>query len=130
MMKATFEHIGVNVADKEAFTRWYTENLGVTVIRDVPGKMSFLADSEGQVIMEVYSNPDAPVLDFKETHFLTLHVAFEADDPENAARALVAAGARIVDPAKKAGEDILIMLKDPFGLSLQLIKRGTRMRRE
>ena len=106
MVNAAFEHIALNVRDKTAF----------------------LADAHGVVMMEVYSNPNAGQLDFAATDPLAVHVAFEVEDPAAAAEELVGAGASIHDPFKKAGDDTMVMLRDPFGIGLQLIKRGTTMR--
>ncbi len=124
----SFAHAGLNVADMEATVAWYVENLNLKVVRAVPGNMSFLADPSGRPILELYSNPAAAVLDFPETHFLTMHLAFIADDPQAAADKLCAAGARVVEPFKitDAG-DRMVMLKDPFGISIQLIRRAVPM---
>ncbi len=128
MINAAFEHLAVNVPDKGAFVDWYVANIGLKVVRDVPGKMVFLADTHGVVMMEVYSNPNAQQLDFARTDPLAVHVAFEVENPAADAETLVAAGASIHDPYKTAGEDSMVMLRDPFGLGLQLVKRGRPMR--
>ena len=130
MITAAFEHIGLNVSDKDAAVGWYVENLGLSVVRDVPGKMAFLADAGGIVILEIYSNENAGRLDFAATDPLAVHLAFEVDDPEEAARRLQEVGATVHDPPKRAGDDSMVMLRDPFGLALQLVHRGRRMRRE
>ena len=121
----TFAHAGLNVEDFKAAEAWYVENLNMTVARSVPGNMSFLADPTGRVILEVYSNKTAPVMDFKKTHFLTLHMAFLVEDPQKTAEKLVKAGATIIDPFKTVPDsgDQMIMLQDPYGLSIQFIKR-------
>ena len=129
MIDAHFEHFGINVADKKRATQWYVENLGLTVVRDVPEKMAFLADANGIVMLEVYHNPNAERLDYAATDPLAFHVAFEVADPKAAAEQLVEAGATIVDPFKRAGDDEMVMLRDPFGMALQLVHRGTQMRR-
>jgi catechol 2,3-dioxygenase-like lactoylglutathione lyase family enzyme len=128
MVNAAFEHIALNVRDKTAVVEWYVRHLGLQVVRDVPGKMAFLADAHGVVMMEVYSNPNAGQLDFAATDPLAVHVAFEVEDPAAAAEELVGAGASIHDPFKTAGDDTMVMLRDPFGIGLQLIRRGTPMR--
>ena len=125
----TFAHAGLNVEDFKAAEAWYVENLNLTVARSVPGNMSFLADPTGRVILEVYSNKAASVMDFKKTHFLTLHMAFLVEDPERTAEKLVKAGATITDPFKvvPGSGDKMIMLQDPYGLSIQFIKRKEPM---
>ncbi|MDF1569576.1 MAG: VOC family protein [Spirochaetaceae bacterium] len=124
----TFAHAGLNVDDLDAASDWYTKHLGLSVARSVPGNMTFLADPTGRVIIEFYANKSAPVLDFHRTHFLSLHLAFLVDDPEAAAERLVAAGATIAEAFKvtDAG-DRMVMLQDPFGISVQLISRAEPM---
>ena len=124
----TFAHIGLNVQNKEEIETWYVKNLDAKIVRSVPGAMSFLADPSGRVILELYENPSAPTLDYGNTHFLTLHIAFLADDPKTKGDELVKAGAVIVDPWRETeAGDQLVMLKDPFGISIQLVKRRNPM---
>jgi catechol-2,3-dioxygenase len=124
----TFAHTGLNVKDKDTTAAWYEKHLNMKVVRSVPGAMHFLADPTGRVILEIYSNDAAPVLDFQETHFLTLHLAVLTDNPKETEAKLLHAGAVTVDPYKvtSAGDE-LIMMRDPFGLGLQLIKRKEPM---
>ena len=124
----TFAHTGLNVVDMDAAASWYVENLKLTIARKVEGTMTFLADPTGRVILELYANPSAAVLELPATHWLTFHLAFLVDDPEAAAEKLLAAGATIYDAYKltPAG-DQMIMLQDPFGLSIQFIKRSQPM---
>ena len=124
----TFAHIGLNVENMEAAVAWYVENLGFGVIRKVPGNMTFLADPGGRPVLELYSNPSAGVMDFFGTHFLSMHLAFLAADPRDAAEKLCAAGAVVVEPFKitDAG-DRMVMLKDPFGISIQFVRRARPM---
>lgn len=129
MMNAFFEHVGINVADKAKTVNWYVTNIGLRVIRDVPGKMAFLADADGVVVLEVYQNPNAEMLRFEGADPLALHIGFEVEDPQVASEQLVTAGATIVDPIKQAGDDSMVMLRDPFGIAIQLVRRGARMRR-
>lgn len=123
----TFEHFALNSSDYEAVVQWYVENLGLKVVRDTPGEKTFLGDSSGRTVLELYSNHSAPVLDLANSHHLSMHVAFTVSDPDTAAEDLVSAGATIIDPPKTVDGDRLVMLQDPFGLSLQLIKRATPM---
>lgn len=124
----TFAHTGLNVADMDAAVSWYVENLNLSVARRVEGVMTFLADPTGRVILELYANPSEAVLDFSSTHWLTFHLAFLADDPELVADRLVAAGATVSDAYKVTPSgDRMIMLQDPFGLSIQLIQRSQPM---
>ena len=120
MIHASFEHVAINVPEKDGMADWY--------VRDVPEKMTFLADADGTVILELYNNSSAAHLPLTDTEPLALHIAFEVPDPESAADELVRAGATVEVPLQSVGDDTMVMLRDPFGLPLQLVKRGRPMR--
>lgn len=124
----TFAHAGINVEGFEEISQWYVENLGCRVARSVPGGMTFLADPTGRVILELYSNPDGPVLPFKEVNFLSLHLAFLVEDPKKQADRLLQKGASLSYDAKTTpAGDTMVMLQDPWGISIQLIRRAVPM---
>jgi predicted enzyme related to lactoylglutathione lyase len=58
-------------------------------------------------------------------HPARFHVAFAAEDLDAVRAALVAAGATLVDDQTLADGSRLLMLRDPWGLALQLVKRAT-----
>jgi len=58
-------------------------------------------------------------------HPLRFHIAFAAADPDAARAALVAAGATLVDERTMPDGSRLIMLRDPWGIALQLCNRPT-----
>jgi glyoxylase I family protein len=121
------EHIAWNVAEPVAMAAWYVEHLGMRVARHVPTPpyVHFLADANGRVVIEIYSHSADPVPDYASMNPLQLHFAFAADDPDAARDALVAAGATLVDETKLPDGSRLVMLRDPWGLALQLVKRTT-----
>ena len=124
------EHLAFNVADPLAFARWYVEHLGLTVKRRLvePPYVHFLADDSGTVMLEVYGNPDAPKLDFPTVQPPALHLAFLSADLPADVKRLVSAGASIVaDVHTLPSGDTFAMLRDPWGLPLQLVKRLTPM---
>ena len=123
----TFEHLAINVPDRDAAERWYVENLNLRVVRSVPGAMSFLADASGRVVLELYANDSVARMDFSSLHYLTLHLAFAVHDIRAAAADLTAAGAAVVDDYRVAGDDELMMLRDPFGVYIQLVHRKQPM---
>jgi catechol 2,3-dioxygenase-like lactoylglutathione lyase family enzyme len=122
-----FEHFALNVADKSKAEQWYTEHLHLSVVRSVPGNMSFLADVTGRVILEIYQKSEAEVLPYAEMHPLMLHIAFSVDDVEEEVRRLQSAGATLVEGPSVVKGDLLAMLRDPFGLAIQLVKRQAPM---
>jgi glyoxylase I family protein len=122
----TFEHAALNLKDADqvsAAERWYTRHLCLRTVRRTPSGAIFLADPTGRVVLELYANPAAPALDLPAQHFLSFHLAFLSADPEETARRLVSAGATIAEAAKEVNGDRMIMLRDPFGVCLQLMRR-------
>jgi hypothetical protein len=85
--------------------------------------MHFLADASGSVLIELYANPLAAVPDYAGKNPLELHVAFVTADPDGDRAALVAAGATFVDESTLPDGSKLVMLRDPWGLALQLCQR-------
>lgn len=126
-----FEHFAINVKDPKAMTDWYHQHLGLTVVKKMEESpyMTFLADDSGTIMLEIYSNAKAPVLDFPSQHPLVVHLAFISDDPSKDKTRLVKAGAvEVSDDILEDGSH-LVMLKDPWGLAIQLCKRARPMLR-
>ena len=124
------EHVAFLVDDPNAVADWYCKNLGMKVVRkgDPPALMRFLADEAEETMFEIYTNPDIATPDYASQHHLVLHLAFHAKDIEADRDRLLAAGATPVDEITltPAG-DKLAMLRDPWGLALQLASRKTPM---
>jgi len=121
------EHVGFNVPDPVAAARWYCEHLEFRVVRhlDKSPWTQFLVDAGGRVMLEIYHNPKAPVPDYAALDALVLHFAFSVDDVEKARQRLVAAGAKAEgDILVTADGDRLAMIRDPWGVPLQLAKRA------
>ncbi len=120
------EHFALNVPDPVKMADWYVENLGFKIVlaTDEAPFVRFLADGYGGRI-EIYNNPAGDVLDFNNTHPLTVHLAFVSEDP-NADRAkLEAVGATFVEEVNLPDGGLLVMMKDPWGVAIQFCKRGT-----
>ena len=125
MPKLNLEHVALNVADPVAMAAWYVKNLGMRIVKESSAAPSihFLADAAGRSVIEIYSNAADPLPDYASMHPLRLHVAFAAPDPDAVRAALVAAGASFVDEIAREDGTRLVMLRDPWGLALQLCKR-------
>ena len=94
-------------------------------------RTAFLAVGNGEVLLELYCNSVAPVPAYGAMHPLELHLAFSSDDPQADANRLLKAGAALSNPlVTTAAGDQVIMLRDPFGLALQLVCRATPMLEE
>lgn len=123
------EHFALNVIDPVAMAKWYGEHLGLTTVREVEGApyTHFLADSSGTILLEIYNNPADQVPPYAEMDPLLLHVAFVSEDPESDMNALITAGATLVEELVLNDGSHLVMLRDPWGLSIQLCKRAVPM---
>jgi catechol 2,3-dioxygenase-like lactoylglutathione lyase family enzyme len=126
------EHVGYMVQDPIRVAEWYCQNLGFRVARgmQVPPFTHFLVDAEGQGMLEIYNNSAARVPDYASMDPLVFHVAFNigAEAIESVRDRLLAAGAAIYsDLALTPAGDQLIMLRDPWGMALQLAKRKIPM---
>ncbi|MBN1379942.1 MAG: VOC family protein [Gammaproteobacteria bacterium] len=123
------EHFALNVSDPIAMAEWYCSNLNMTVKRASQQApfAHFLADSSGSVMIEIYKNPADAVPNYAQMDPLLLHLAFVSLDPESDKERLVQAGCTVVDEIKLDDGSHLVMLRDPWGLALQLCKRGTPM---
>ena len=121
------EHIACNVSDPAAVAAWYVEHLGMRVVRHSPDPphIHFLADAAGRAVIELYRNDADPIPDYGAMHPLRFHIAFATADPEASRAALVAAGATFVHERALPDGSRLLMLRDPWGLPLQLCKRPT-----
>ena len=119
------EHVAFNVADPVAVADWYCRHCGLRVVRHIPqpAQTHFLADSDSTVL-EIYCNPPDQVPDYRNMNPLLLHLALESADPSADSRRLVAEGAVLVEELRMDDGSHLIMLRDPWGLALQLCKRG------
>ena len=124
------EHVAINVEDPAGMAKWYCDNLGMKIIRKgpAPANMHFISDAGGNMMLEIYHNPPDAVPDYRSMNPLLLHIAFMVDDVEKTRRRLVAAGASIAtDITVTDSGDKLLMLRDPWGVSIQFVKRADPM---
>jgi len=124
-----FEHFGINVPDSTALANWYVEHCGMRIVRNLPAANTyFLADEKGRVVMEVYSNLADAVPDYSAQHPLRFHFAFAESQPVIVRDKLLSAGASVVEELKFEDGSHLIMMRDPWGVPLQLCKRAEPMK--
>ncbi len=124
------EHVALQVDRPGDVADWYVQHLGFTIRRsaDTPVPVRFLADGSGQVMLEVYRNPSVSVPAYETMDPLLLHLAFVcADIPAERAR-LIQAGCRPVGEIDELPNgDAVAMLRDPWGLAIQLARRAEPM---
>lgn len=119
------EHVAVNLSDPQAAAAWYAEHLGLRIVKaaDTPPFVHFLAD-EGGSMLEFYSNPAADLPDYAAMSPFTLHLAFTVQDIEAVFEKLLAGGATAAGKLEHTpAGDRIIFLRDPWGLTLQLVRR-------
>ena len=121
------EHFALNVPDAVAAAAWYTEHLGLRVIRSLSEAphTHFLVDGSGRVVVEIYQHTRAPVPDYAAMDPLVFHIAFVATDVRGTLGRLFAAGATPAgEVAVTPAGDEMVFLRDPWGVALQLVKRS------
>lgn len=121
-----FEHFALNVPEARASVLWYVNHLELRVVRSRPDEpyTTFLAEETGRVIMELYSNRAAPFPDYASIHPLCFHIAFTVDDPAATSTRLQSAGATAAYEEALPDGSFLVMVRDPWGVPLQLVRRA------
>tara|TARA_R100001369_G_scaffold62165_2_gene89157 strand:- start:4354 stop:4734 length:381 start_codon:yes stop_codon:yes gene_type:complete len=121
-----FEHIALNVKNVEDIKDWYVANVGLKVVSEQSQApfMTFLEDSTGRVILELYHRPEEEITNFKTKHPLSFHMAFVSQNAEKDKTRLLDKGASFVEEITKEDGSHLVMLRDPWGMPLQLCHRA------
>lgn len=124
------EHIAFNVSDSRVQTTWYIQNLSMKVLREgsAPTYGMFVSDSSLSMMFELYQNSNYPLFRFPKVHTLSFHVAFSVPNVYQIKERLLSVGATLEDDitVTSAGDSIL-MVRDPWGLPLQFVKRAQPM---
>ena len=120
-----FEHFALNVPDARAMSRWYVEQLGFSIARsrEDPPHTCFLTDGTGRVVVELYTNPAATITDFAAAHPLSFHFAVVTHAARDERVRLEKAGATFFVEDALTDGSVLIMMRDPWGVPLQLCQR-------
>ena len=124
------EHVAINVENPARMAKWYCDNLGMKIVRQGPApvNMRFISDAGGNMMLELYHNPPDAVPDYASMDPLTLHIAFMVDDVKGTCRKLLAAGATIATEITITDSgDELVMMRDPWGVPIQFLKRAKPM---
>lgn len=125
-----FEHTAYNVHEPEKAAAWYVAHMDMDLVRGTSEgiKPHFIADKQRRFCWEFYSNPAGPVADQRAINPFTQHVAFAVDDMDAVRAKLLSAGCSpegevSITPAG----DRLLFLRDPWGLTLQLVMRAVKL---
>ena len=125
-----FEHVAYPMEDPIEAAKWYEAHLGMKIRRG--GRASpfahFLADASGRAMVEIYNNPRVKAPAYRAMDPLLFHLAFTTEDVPAARARLIEAGARPEGEVERtpAGDE-LAMLRDPWGVPIQLAKRAEPM---
>ena len=116
------EHVAIDVTDAEGFIQWWIENLGFR--RSAP-KSAFIMDDSGTMGLEVYRTGETPAApDYAKMNSMTLHIAFVSDDVQADVDRLVKAGATLETLKTDNPAFHMAILRDPWGVAIQLCKRA------
>ena len=124
------EHVAINVEDPVGMVKWYCQNLGMKVVRKGPPpiNMHFISDAGGNMMLEIYHNPPDAVPDYSSLDPLLLHISFMVDNVKSIREKLITAGATAVGEITiTSSGDELAMLRDPWGVAIQFVKRTKPM---
>jgi glyoxylase I family protein len=120
------EHVALSVADPAASAAWYVDHVGCELVRAATEEpfAHFVRGPGGDVMLELFRAPNVPVPDWNSVHPFQGHLAFHVDDIEAVRSRLQAAGAAADDPVAVSPDgDRYAMLRDPWGVPLQLVSR-------
>ena len=123
------EHFALNVEEPLAMAEWYEQHFGLQIIRQIKiaPYTSFLRDGSGTIMIEIYNNPADEVPPYRLMNPLLVHLAFVSQDPTADRKRLLEAGASLVSDHQLDDGSHLVMLRDPWGLAVQLCKRTSPM---
>ena len=120
-----FEHFGINVPDARAMGQWYVDHLGFSLVRtrDEAPYTRFLADETGRLVVELYTNPIGGIPVYPAQHPLVFHLAVWSSDVQADRARLEKAGATLFVEEVTPDGTRLTMMRDPWGVPLQLCQR-------
>ena len=121
------EHVAFNVPDPVGLAEWYGKHLGMKTVRkiDEAPHTHFIADSVGRTVLEVYHHTKAVVPGYRGFDPLVVHIAFKVADLAKEMNRLLAVGAApATDVTVTPAGDEMVFLRDPWGLTIQLIRRA------
>lgn len=119
------EHMALNVDNPPAMADWYSQHLGMRVLRareDAP-YTRFLADSAGCVFLELYRKPEDGLPDYRAMPTGRLHLGFLTTAPEQDRDRLLAAGAALVADESLRDGSRVVTFRDPWGFAFQISQR-------
>lgn len=121
-------HVAIIASDYDRSKLFYTEILGLTIIREVyrEERESYKLDLEaGNAQIELFSFPNPPARANGPEAVGLRHLCFEVDDVVEVKRQLESKGIEVEEVRTDPYTDRLFtFFKDPDGLPLELYERG------
>ena len=119
-----FEHLRINVANKEATAKWYVENLGLEIIPSNNKEVVYVADKDHNFMIEFSSIPNIKNT-YSDVHIDGFHLAFEGHKTIEAIADKMLANKGVQEGAlyRNLIGDYVMNVRDPNGFTTQLIHR-------
>lgn len=120
------EHLAFNVHNPAEVAAWYVKAFEMRLGRALgaPFFAHFVVDATGHTVLEFLNNANVPVPDYAAINPFNLHIAFLTTDIRAEHARLLTLGATVEDAiATNAAGDQLVYLRDPWGLTVQLVQR-------
>jgi catechol 2,3-dioxygenase-like lactoylglutathione lyase family enzyme len=124
MSQVKFEHLRINVADKEATAKWYVENVGLEIIPSNNKEVVYVVDKDHNFMIEFSSIPNLKNTYF-DIHIDAFHLAFEGHKTIEAVAEKILANKGVQEGAlyRNLIGDYVMNVRDPNGFTIQLIHR-------
>jgi glyoxylase I family protein len=123
-----FEHTAYNVAEPEKVADWYAKTFDMDIVRSSKEgfRPHFVADKQRRFCWEFYCRGGDPIVYQRGVSAWSQHVAFTCDDMMAERERLVAAGGTADgDVTRFPNGDAVCYVRDPWGLTIQLVHRAT-----
>jgi catechol-2,3-dioxygenase len=119
-----FEHLRINVADKEATAKWYVDNVGLEIIPSNNKDVVYVADKDHNFMLELSSIPGLKNT-YSDIHIDGFHIAFEGHKSIQGVAEKMLANGGIQEGALYTNliGDYVMNVRDPNGFTSQLIHR-------
>lgn len=113
--------------------QWYKRVMGFNIKLsslddESENSVAFVADGEERVLLEFGKVSGVERLSSRTNHHLQFHIAVKSNDPDEDTKYLVDHGATFIEtcPLTMSG-DHLVVLNDPWGNCIQLVKRNSNI---
>jgi len=119
-----FEHLRMNVPDKEATAKWYVENVGLEIIPSTNDQFVYVADKDHNFMLELSSFPGIKN-NYNNISIDGFHLAFEGHKSikEISEKMLANGGVQEGELYTNLIGDYVMNVRDPNGFTSQLIHR-------